>query len=139
MNVSRDPMTAVRITHRGKAYIASAFCKTPVRFVGHVIPENDAPIVTQARYQIDVPFNSTAQNVKYYNVTDITQEVVTDADGKFKGLAIIQTSTNSSYGNWMYKCSHSDSFQKLVVPNNLANMEKHHGNLSCVLLRPSCW
>lgn len=138
MNLSRDPMSAARVTHHGKSYIASAYCKTPVRFVGHVIPENYAPIITQATYQIDVPFNTTAQSVSCYNVTNITEEVVTDNDGKFKGLAIIQAK-DSSYGSWMYKCSELESFQKLAVPTNLVDLENYAGNLSCILLNPSCW
>ena len=135
MNLSTEPMSiSVMKKDDGWRLIVSAYCRSPTRFVGMIVARNDAPLIKRTSYQMDIPFNTSVQPVRCFNVSSITREVVTDHDGKFKGLAVIQA-TRSMYGRWKYRCGEGESFQMPV----LSEVGKMSRNLSCILLGPSCW
>lgn len=135
-----EPTTVSLTEVKGEKVIASAFCKSPETMVGVVTAINDSPKIKleNSVFQFKIPYNITKEPVQCVPVSAATDVAVTDVDGVFKGAAVVHA-PDSEYGVWMYRCNESHQFKNLTVRNEINKNGKLSGNISCVLLSPTCW
>lgn len=133
-------MTVSLTEVKGSKVVASSFCKQPETMLGKVLPINDSPRIKleNSVFNFEVPYNITEEPVQCAYVINGTNVAVIDVDGEFKGAAIVHA-LESEYGIWMYRCGENEPFKNITVRNTLDKNGKIAGNISCLLLNPSCW